>query len=76
MSQSIHSERSRFFSVIDRLNHKLKFGKPARCATEFNGISRDARLLGVSRIHLWYVLKNRRHSPSLIRRYHQLRRSR
>lgn len=51
-------------------------GKVKRGVTEFCGIGRDARLLGVTRTHLWLVLKNRRHSPPLLRRYQSLKRSR
>jgi len=38
-------------------------------------IGRDAKLLGVSRYHLGEVLKGRRHSPGLIKRYEDLKRT-
>lgn len=40
--------------------------------TKHAGISRHARALGVSRIHLWYVLQGRRESRRLLTRYHAL----
>lgn len=50
-------------------------GKVKRGATEFHGIGRDAAQLGVTRVHLWLVLKGKRESRPLIRRYQQLRRA-
>jgi hypothetical protein len=38
----------------------------------FLGIVRDARRLGVSRVHLYLVLSGKRHSNSLLRRYRSL----
>ena len=37
------------------------------------GIVRDARQLGVSRFHLWAVLRGHRQSPRLVQRYQRLR---
>jgi hypothetical protein len=37
------------------------------------GICADAEALGVHRIHLWNVLKGRRESRSLLRRYKALK---
>jgi hypothetical protein len=37
------------------------------------GIVRDAHRLGVSRFHLWAVLRGRRQSPRLVQRYERLR---
>ncbi len=42
---------------------------------QFPGIVRHARELGVSRIHLWYVLKRMRESKPLLRRYRALKRA-
>jgi hypothetical protein len=39
----------------------------------FTGIGEDARLLGVTRQHLWAVLHGLRHSRSLLQRYEALR---
>jgi hypothetical protein len=38
----------------------------------YAGISKHAQELGVSRIHLWYVLEGRRESRRLKERYHAL----
>lgn len=36
------------------------------------GLSASAKALGVSRVHLWMVLTQRRESASLLRRYQEL----
>jgi len=43
--------------------------------TRFKGIVGDARALGVSYEHLWYVLSGKRKSDSLTRRYRILKTS-
>jgi hypothetical protein len=45
--------------------------KPGRDC--YKGIVRDARKLGVSRQHLFYVLEGLRESPRLLRRYNKLK---
>lgn len=51
---------------------------PAKSRTSskvrYHGIVADARSLGVSRVHLWFVLSGRRRSLSLLRNYHALKR--
>jgi hypothetical protein len=37
------------------------------------GIVADAETLGVSRMHLWAVLRGRRFSPGLLERYRKLK---
>ena len=44
-------------------------------ATPILGIVAAAAALGVTRQHLYYVLRNKRHSPILLHRYNQLRRA-
>ena len=61
---------------------RKKFKMCARCArlwaetrqgpARFPGITRHAKELGVSRIHLWNVLTGRRESRSLTARYQAL----
>lgn len=46
--------------------------KPSR-TIRFPNIVSDAKSLGVSRIHLYFVLSGRRESPGLLRRYHDLK---
>ncbi|MEI2725641.1 MAG: hypothetical protein V9H26_19635 [Verrucomicrobiota bacterium] len=46
--------------------------KRGRGATKHPGIVRYARLLGCSRIHLWYVLEHRRESKPLMERLREL----
>ncbi len=41
--------------------------------TVIRGIGRDADKLGVSRYHLGEVLRGRRRSPGLLRRYRELK---
>jgi hypothetical protein len=48
--------------------------KPNSGRVEYVGIVADAAKLGVSRPHLWQVLKGKRRSHSLLRRYHALKR--
>lgn len=45
-----------------------------RGPTKYRGIVRDATELGVSRIHLWYVLTGQRESIPLLKRYRELKR--
>jgi hypothetical protein len=42
-------------------------------AADIKGICRDAERLGVHRIHLYLVLKGKRESARLLRRYHELK---
>jgi hypothetical protein len=42
--------------------------KPIR-GKRINRICTDAKRLGVSRVHLWAVLRGRRNSPELIAKY-------
>jgi hypothetical protein len=55
-------------------SNKKRRKKKGRHITRFPGICADARALGVSRIHLYYVLMGQRHSKSLTRRYRDLQR--
>lgn len=48
----------------------IEFGEVKRV---FTGINADARELGVSRSHLWRVLRGERKSPELLERYRELR---
>jgi hypothetical protein len=41
---------------------------------QFPGIVRHAQILGVTRIHLWFVLKGLRESKTLLLRYRELKR--
>jgi 16S rRNA U1498 N3-methylase RsmE len=52
--------------------HRRKSSKK-RGPTRYPGIVRHASQLGVSRIHLWYVLTGQRDSKPLLRRYHELK---
>jgi len=45
-----------------------------RGPTRYPGIVKAASALGVSRIHLWYVLTSQRQSPKLQQRYAALKR--
>ena len=45
-----------------------------RVKRKFWGICADAKTLGVTREHLWYVLTGRRRSRSLLLRYRGLKR--
>ena len=45
----------------------------ARRAADITGICRDAQRLGVTRVHLYLVLKGRRHSARLMNRYAALK---
>ena len=49
--------------------HKKQQGK-----SRYVGIKADARRLGVTRQHLYYVLEGKRPSRSLLRRYQALQR--
>ena len=51
-------------------NHKRKQKSRIR-----NGITRDAKELGVTRQHLWAVVTHRRESKPLLGRYRALKRS-
>jgi hypothetical protein len=42
----------------------------------FPGITADARALGVTRVHLYLVLRGDRPSPGLLRRYKELKEAR
>lgn len=50
-----------------------KIQRPRRRATRFPGIVADAARLGVSRIHLYYVLTGQRESRPLLARYRDLK---
>jgi hypothetical protein len=52
---------------------KRKIGRGNK--VRFPGIVAQARALGVSRIHLWYVMTGRRDSNPLMRRYRALKRA-
>jgi hypothetical protein len=52
-----------------------KSGKPARKQFRIRGICRDAAILGVTRVHLSYVLRGKRPGESLLSRYSQLKNS-
>ena len=52
-----------------------KTKKPGpRGKTKFKNIGRDCQALGVSRIHLWFVLTGQRESEGLMARYEALKR--
>lgn len=51
-------------------------GNPRQRCVQIPGICGAAVALGVSRQHLYEVLKGRRHSPRLARRYRELQRER
>lgn len=47
---------------------------PKKSRVKYPRIGEHARILGVSRPHLWQVLTGRRHSRSLLQRYRTLTR--
>jgi hypothetical protein len=53
--------------------HETQHVKRGRGVTKFQGISLDAKRLGVNRIHLWLCLTGRRTSHRLLKRYKALK---
>lgn len=58
--------------ILPWFTHRFQ-GRKKRVRTL--GIAAAAAALGVTRQHLYYVLRNKRHSPILLHRYNQLRRA-
>lgn len=52
------------------VRHKTRRGK-----TRFPGIEKDAKFLGVSRVHLWSVLTGKRTSARLTKEYAALKKA-
>jgi hypothetical protein len=50
-----------------------KRGRRKGSQTRFKGVGLEARLLGVSSIHLWKVLTGKRQSETLTMRYAKLK---
>lgn len=59
--------------MVTVTSQKSNQKRKGKLRSRWPGIVRDAELLGVTRQHLFYVLKGERKSPPLLRRYRALK---
>lgn len=57
------------------ISEQVKAERPKRSKTQFKGIGRHARVLGVDRPYLWLVLTGKRTNLRLLRSYRDVKRA-
>jgi len=75
----MHMQYGRVVRMTDstpvNISEQVKAERPKRSKTQFKGIGRHARVLGVDRPYLWLVLTGKRKNRRLLSSYRDVKRA-